>query len=134
MAEGKSRFAWSQTSTILAMLYNVNRGKNQSALHPADFNPHPPRQVAGDAATSDDDDDKATREAFKAAMAGRTVVRPRVVREDGTISAERPEPVTIPRRMPGMPSPCLFPSPSQLPDPLATGQPPIPCGPLSIHP
>ena len=45
MAEGRSRQAWEHTSTLLAMLANVNRNpkKRSKPFSPAEFNPFPQR-------------------------------------------------------------------------------------------
>ncbi len=39
MAEAKQRSDWSHTSALLAMLFNINRGKNVQPKKPYDFNP-----------------------------------------------------------------------------------------------
>ena len=45
MAEAASRQAWAHTSTLLAMLANVNRdAKRCPAFKPADFDPHCQRE------------------------------------------------------------------------------------------
>lgn len=44
MAEAKGRDDWAHTSSLLAMLANVNRDpKKQRPLKPSDFNPYEPR-------------------------------------------------------------------------------------------
>ena len=41
MAEARGRDAWAHTSTVLAMIANVNRDpKKTPAFQPADFDPH----------------------------------------------------------------------------------------------
>ena len=41
MAEGRSRSTWSHTSTVLAMIANVNRDpKKSDPFRPSDFDPH----------------------------------------------------------------------------------------------
>lgn len=40
MAEARSRLEWAQTSSLLALLYNVHRKPGSRALKPADFDPH----------------------------------------------------------------------------------------------
>lgn len=41
MAEARGRLEWSQTSEILAMLYNVNRDKSTPPLTATAFFPYP---------------------------------------------------------------------------------------------
>jgi hypothetical protein len=43
MAEGRGKFAWAQTSQVLAMLYNANRDPKKPAAKPADFDPYAER-------------------------------------------------------------------------------------------
>ncbi len=43
MADGKQREAWCHTSSVLAMLVNVNRAKDSPAVHPNRFNPYTAR-------------------------------------------------------------------------------------------
>lgn len=46
MAEAKSKELWAHTSTLLAMIANVNRDpKKHGPFKPADFNPHAQRAV-----------------------------------------------------------------------------------------
>ena len=46
MAESNSRQRWAHTSTVLAMIANVNRDpKKHGPFKPADFNPHVERAV-----------------------------------------------------------------------------------------
>ena len=46
MAQGHSEAMWSHTSTVLAMIANVNRDpKKTHAFKPDDFNPHAKRKV-----------------------------------------------------------------------------------------
>ena len=46
MAQARSRQAWAHTSTVLAMLANVNRDpKKCPAFKPADFDPHTVRET-----------------------------------------------------------------------------------------
>ena len=40
MAHGKNRAAWDHTSNVLAMLFNINRGKNNKPMKADDFNPY----------------------------------------------------------------------------------------------
>ena len=45
MAEAKGRDAWAHTSTVLALIANVNRDpKKTPAFQPADFDPYRPRR------------------------------------------------------------------------------------------
>ena len=45
MAEARSRAAWAHTSSLLAMLANVNRDPKRSrAFRPDDFDPHSPER------------------------------------------------------------------------------------------
>jgi hypothetical protein len=47
MAEAKGRDNWNHTSTVLAMIANVNRDpKKTPAFQPADFDPYRPRKPA----------------------------------------------------------------------------------------
>jgi hypothetical protein len=39
MAEGKRRDEWSRASSLIAMIYNMNRGPGQHFLHPREFDP-----------------------------------------------------------------------------------------------
>jgi len=39
MARGRSEAAWGHTSSVLAMIANVFRGKGQRPAKPRDFNP-----------------------------------------------------------------------------------------------
>lgn len=43
MARSRQTADWNRTSAILAMLYNINRGKGQSAKSPDAFNPFAPK-------------------------------------------------------------------------------------------
>ena len=46
MAQGNSEALWSHTSTVLAMIANVNRDpKKTRAFKPDDFNPHARKPV-----------------------------------------------------------------------------------------
>ena len=46
MAEAKSKESWAHTSTVLALIANVNRDPKKSRpFKPADFNPHTERAV-----------------------------------------------------------------------------------------
>ncbi len=46
MAEGRSAFAWNHTSSVLALIANVNRDpKKTRAFTPAHFNPHDARHT-----------------------------------------------------------------------------------------
>lgn len=46
MAEARSEARWSHTSTLLAMIANVNRDpKKTRAFKPGDFNPHAKRNI-----------------------------------------------------------------------------------------
>ena len=46
MAEARSKERWAHTSTVLALIANVNRDpKKHSPFKPADFNPHAERAV-----------------------------------------------------------------------------------------
>lgn len=45
MAEGRSRAAWEHTSSILAAIGNVFRGKNSRALKPSDMNPYTQKKI-----------------------------------------------------------------------------------------
>ena len=48
MAEAKSRENWNHTSTVLAMIANVNRDPKKSrAFRPDDFNPYAARLKQG---------------------------------------------------------------------------------------
>lgn len=46
MADGRRREAWQRTSSVLAMLVNVNRGKRSRAAKPSDFVPYGARRRA----------------------------------------------------------------------------------------
>ena len=46
MAEGRDRQMWAHTSSVLALLWNVNRDPKKSrARSPAEFNPYVPRSA-----------------------------------------------------------------------------------------
>lgn len=48
MAEGRQKEAWGRTSTVLALIANVNRDpKKHRAFRPDDFNPFAPRRRGG---------------------------------------------------------------------------------------
>ncbi len=40
MAQGRGRLEWNQTSELLALIRNVNRGPKDKALTAEDFNPY----------------------------------------------------------------------------------------------
>jgi hypothetical protein len=40
MAEGRLRERWNHTASILAVILNVNRGKNDRAVKPSELNPY----------------------------------------------------------------------------------------------
>jgi hypothetical protein len=40
MAEARSRLEWAQTSSLLALLYNIHRKPRSRALRPSHFDPH----------------------------------------------------------------------------------------------
>lgn len=44
MAEGRGRECWNHTASIMAVLINVNRGKNDRAVKPSDLNPYEARK------------------------------------------------------------------------------------------
>ena len=45
MAEAKSRDNWNHTSSLLSLIFNVNRDpKKQSPVKPSDLNPHTARK------------------------------------------------------------------------------------------
>ena len=44
MSEGRDRSRWAHTSVLLAMLYNLNRGK-KPAKKPSDYNPYAERRL-----------------------------------------------------------------------------------------
>jgi hypothetical protein len=47
MAEARSRAAWAHTSSVLAMLANVNRDpKRTRAFRPEDFDPHAQKDMS----------------------------------------------------------------------------------------
>ena len=42
MAEGRGRFEWNRTSSMMALLVNIFRDRKKGkAVKPADFNPYP---------------------------------------------------------------------------------------------
>lgn len=45
VVRGRQEAQWSHTSSLLAMIYNVNRGKGRAAKKPKEFNPY--SQAAG---------------------------------------------------------------------------------------
>jgi len=45
MADARTDADWNHTAAVLAMLYNVNRGKNQSPATPADYHPGSKRRT-----------------------------------------------------------------------------------------
>ena len=40
MAEAKGRAAWAHTSSVMALIFNVNRGKGTPPARPERFNPY----------------------------------------------------------------------------------------------
>jgi hypothetical protein len=44
MADGRGRERWEHTSSILAVLINVNRGKGDRAVKPSELNPYTARK------------------------------------------------------------------------------------------
>ena len=54
MAESRARERWAHTSSVMALIANVNRDpKKGRAFRPDDFNPYAPRQPAGIPLTAD---------------------------------------------------------------------------------
>ncbi len=48
MAEARGRERWAHTSSVMALIANVNRDpKKGRAFRPADFDPHAPRRSSG---------------------------------------------------------------------------------------
>ena len=65
MSESRCRFAWSQTSSVLAMLANVNRDpKKSKPFMPADFDPYSARRHRSNAVVVTKDNIEAMRNAF----------------------------------------------------------------------
>lgn len=44
MADAKGNFHWQQTSSLEALIININRTKNSKLAHPDDFNPYARRE------------------------------------------------------------------------------------------
>ena len=65
MSESRCRFAWSQTSSVLAMLANVNRDpKKTKPFMPADFDPYTAKRQRSNAVMVTKDNIEAMRNAF----------------------------------------------------------------------
>jgi hypothetical protein len=65
MSDSRCRFEWSQTSSVLAMLANVNRDpKKTKPFYPADFDPYTAKRQKSNAVVVTKENIEAMRNAF----------------------------------------------------------------------